>query len=284
MKNVFIAVRPKTLLASFIPPAVSFGYYISQGQESPYLLLVCCIMSAVFIQIATNLFNDVIDFKKGADTIRKGPTRVTAAGLVRPETTLKWASLSLLAAIIFSIPIIMKGGIIFLFLGVISLYLSYGYTGGPLPLAYKGLGELFVFLFFGLFSVMGSYYLYSNQLDFESFVLSLIYGCLTTTFICVNNLRDREEDKKVGKLTLATKTGAVSYKLLTLSTIFLPYLLLHFLKSYQNITYTFLALIPAMKLSAIVLYKKDEQLNQGLKYAGIHLVIFSILFLFTIHK
>ena len=153
MKNFIMAMRPKTLLASLIPPLVSFIYYVGQSHETPYLMLICCLVSALCIQVATNFFNDVIDFKKGADTIRKGPTRVTASGLVRPKTIYLWASLAIFTACIFSIPIVLKGGVIFLILGLISIYLSYGYTGGPLPLAYKGLGELFVFLFFGLFSI-----------------------------------------------------------------------------------------------------------------------------------
>jgi 1,4-dihydroxy-2-naphthoate polyprenyltransferase len=283
MNNLILAMRPKTLLASFIPPLVSFIYFQIQSVERPYLLLISCLISALCIQIATNFFNDVIDFKKGADNNRKGPTRVTASGLIRPEVTFRWAISFVLMAVIAAIPVLLKGGWPYALLGLISLYLSYGYTGGPLPLAYKGLGEIFVFLFFGLFSILGSYYLFSSHLNLEVLILAIMYGCLTTTFICINNLRDKDEDKKVGKLTLATKISAETYKFLTLTTIFLPYILLHFFK-YQGFIYlTFLALIPAIKLSKIVLFSKDEELNLGLKFSGIHLVVFSFLFLISIH-
>lgn len=283
MKNFITALRPKTLLASLTPPLATFIYFLSTSTERPYLILACCLISALCIQIATNFFNDVIDFKKGADTLRKGPTRVTASGLVKSETTIKWALISIAIAIVTSIPLILKGGIIYLILGLISLYLTYGYTGGPLPLAYKGLGEIFVFLFFGLFSVLGSFYLFSETLTLQTFILASIYGCLTTTFICINNLRDREEDKKVGKLTLATKMSPNYYKLLTVTTIFTPYLLLHFFKNHPYIYLTFLATIPAIKLLKITLKSQNEELNEGLKFSGIHLIVFTGLFLLSIH-
>ena len=283
MRNFIMAMRPKTLLASVIPPLVSFVYFSSQSKDAPYFMLICCVASALCIQVATNFFNDVIDYKKGADTIRKGPTRVTASGLVKPKTIYSWAFAALFVAAIFSIPIVLKGGVIFLGLGLISLYLTYGYTGGPIPLAYKGLGELFVFLFFGLFSVMGSYFLYASNLNLQSLILAVIYGLLTTTFICINNLRDRDQDLLVGKYTLATKMSDKMYKGLTLLTIFLPYVLLHYFKHHPFIYLTFLALIPALKLAAITLRSKNEQLNEGLKFSGIHLVLFSTLFLISIH-
>ncbi len=282
MNNLILAMRPKTLLASLIPPVVSFIYFQVHFVDRPYLIFMSCLISALCIQIATNFFNDVIDFKKGADTNRKGPTRVTASGLIRPEVTFRWAIFFVCFAMISAIPILLKGGWPYALLGLISLYLSYGYTGGPLPLAYKGLGEIFVFLFFGLFSILGSYYLFSSQLNLQVLILAIIYGCLTTTFICINNLRDKDEDKKVGKLTLATKMSTKNYKRLTLLTIFLPYILLHFFKHEGFIYLTFLALIPAFKLAKIVLFAKDEQLNLGLKFSGIHLVIFSVLFLISI--
>lgn len=266
MSNLILAMRPKTLLASLIPPLVSFIYFQGHSAERPYMILISCLISALCIQIATNFFNDVIDFRKGADTNRKGPTRVTASGLIRPEVTFRWAILFVLFAMFSAIPILIKGGWPYAVLGLISLYLSYGYTGGPLPLAYKGLGEIFVFLFFGLFSILGSYYLFSSQLNLQVFILAVIYGCLTTTFICINNLRDKDEDKRVGKLTLATKMSSENYKILTLITIFLPYILLHFFKHEGFIYLTFFALIPALKLAKIVFYAKDEELNLGLKF------------------
>ena len=282
MKNFILATRPKTLLAGFIPPLVSFVYFSAQSFERPYFLLFCCLISATCIQIATNFFNDVIDFKKGADQTRKGPMRVTASGRVKPKTITFWAIGASMIAIVAGYPLIVRGGLPILILGLISVYLSYGYTGGPLPLAYKGLGELFVFLFFGLFSVVGSYYLYAQRIDPSSIILACIYGLLTTTFICINNLRDREEDAKVGKRTLATRISVKSYQALTLITIFAPYFLLHFFKQQSGIYLTFLALLPATKLAHITLTSKDEALNVGLKFSGIHMIVFSLFFILSI--
>lgn len=277
MKNFILATRPKTLLAGVIPPMVAYAYYLSSPHEKTQgLYLFLCVVSALFIQIATNFFNDVVDFQKGADTKRVGPTRVSAAGLVDIKTVKKWAFTCLALAVLSGIPIIIRGGVPFLILGLISLYLTYGYTGGKVSLAYRGLGELFVFLFFGLFSVMGSFYLFSLKVTWPSFNLAAIFGLLATTFIMVNNLRDRHTDMEVGKMTLATRFSATHYKILTLLTIFTPYLLLHFYRDMKLIYLTFLAIIPAVKLSLIIWKKEGAALNEGLKFSGIHLVLFSL--------
>lgn len=281
MKNFILAARPKTLLAGVIPPMVAYAYFLSTSSESAGVYLTLAVFGALFIQLATNFFNDVIDFEKGADAKRVGPTRVSASGLVEIKTVRKWAITCVILGALCGIPLIIRGGWPFLVLGVISLYLTYGYTGGKVSLAYRGLGELFVFIFFGLFSVMGSYYLFSLKLDVGSFILASAFGLLTTTFICINNLRDRETDKEVGKMTLATKFSDKSYKVLILATIFVPYLLLHYFRDLRMIYWVFLAMIPAIKLSKIALTKKGMELNEGLKFSGIHLIIFSAILSFV---
>lgn len=281
MKNFILAARPKTLLAGVIPPMVAYAYFLSTSTESAALYLVLAVFGALFIQLATNFFNDVIDFEKGADAKRVGPTRVSASGLVDIKTVKKWAILCVVLGGLCGVPLIIRGGWPFLVLGIISLYLTYGYTGGKVSLAYRGLGELFVFIFFGLFSVMGSYFLFSLKLDTGSFILASAFGLLTTTFICINNLRDRETDKEVGKMTLATKFSDKAYKGLILATIFVPYLLLHYFRDLHMIYWVFVALIPAIKLSKIALTKKGMELNEGLKFSGIHLIAFSALLSFV---
>ncbi len=276
MKNFILATRPKTLLAGVLPPLVAYAYYVSPGRESQVLYLALAVFGALFIQIATNFFNDVIDHEKGADKKRVGPTRVSASGLVPVATVRRWALTCVAAGALCGIPLILRGGWPFLVLGLISLYLTYGYTGGKISLAYHGLGELFVFLFFGLFSVMGSYYLFALRLDAGSFVLASAFGLLTTTFICVNNLRDRETDQEVGKRTLATKMGPRAYQALILLTIFAPYLLLHYFRDLALIYWVFLGLLPAFKLTRIVLTEKGPNLNEGLKFSGVHLIVFSV--------
>jgi 1,4-dihydroxy-2-naphthoate octaprenyltransferase len=277
MKNFILASRPKTLLAGIIPPVVTYSYYLSKNAPSEWIYLFLTVFGALFIQLATNFFNDVIDYEKGADQHRVGPTRVTASGLVDIKTVKKWAITCVVLGSLCGLPIIMRGGLPFLILGLLSLYLTYGYTGGKLSLAYRGLGEVFVFLFFGLFSVMGSYYLFALKLDGGALILACAFGCLTTTFICINNLRDRETDKEVGKMTLATKLSEQNYKFLILATIYAPYLFLHYFRDLKLIYGVFIAFIPALKLSHIALTYRGRNLNEGLKFSGIHLVVFSLL-------
>jgi 1,4-dihydroxy-2-naphthoate octaprenyltransferase len=281
MKNFILAARPKTLLAGVIPPMVAYAYYLSQSKQSEVLYLALAVIGALCIQLATNFFNDVIDHEKGADKKRVGPTRVSAAGLVDIKTVKRWAFTCVGISAVCGIPLIIRGGWPFLVLGLISLYLTYGYTGGKVSLAYRGLGELFVFLFFGLFSVMGSYYLFSLDVNTGSLILASVFGLLATTFICINNLRDRETDMEVGKMTLATKLNVKTYQIFILATIFVPYLLLHYFRDFKMIYWVFLALIPAIKLSVITFKKKGAELNEGLKFSGIHLIVFSALLSFT---
>ncbi len=277
MKNFIMAARPKTLLAGIIPPLVSYFYFHSSTDTHKVAWVILCISGALFIQLATNFFNDVIDFKKGADAKRVGPTRVVASGLVNLKTVEFWAWSCVVAAAMIGIPIIIRGGWPFIILGVVSLYLTFGYTGGKVSLAYRGLGELFVFFFFGLFSVIGSFYIYALNIDARTITLAAIYGLLTTTFICINNLRDRDTDAEVGKKTLATRMSDDSYRRFTLVTIFLPYLLLIHFMNYRLLPIMLVALFPAFILSRITLKKSGAELNEGLKFSGIHLVVFSVL-------
>lgn len=281
MKNFILAARPKTLLASVIPPMVAYAYFMVSKSPSAAFYLVLAVLGALFIQLATNFFNDVIDFEKGADAKRVGPTRVSASGLVDIKIVKRWAITCVTLAALCGIPLIIRGGLPFLILGLISLYLTYGYTGGKVSLAYRGLGELFVFLFFGLFSVVGSYYLFSLEVNTGAVLLASVFGLLATTFICINNLRDRETDMEVGKMTLATKLPVKAYQLFTIATIFVPYLILHYFRDLKMIYWVFLAIIPAIKLTKITLTKKGAELNEGLKFSGIHLIVFSVLLSFA---
>lgn len=278
MKNFILASRPKTLLAGVIPPMVAYSYYLSAPHESSQVLyLILCVLGALFIQLATNFFNDVVDFQKGADAKRVGPTRVSAAGLVDIQTVKKWGIICVSLAALCGIPIVMRGGVPFIILGLVSLFLTYGYTGGKVSLAYRGLGELFVYLFFGLFSVMGSFYLFSLEVNWLSFNLASIFGLLATTFICVNNLRDRHTDIEAGKRTLATRLSPTAYRLATTLTIFVPYLLLFFYREMKLIYIVLLAIIPGIKLAKIIWTTEGSELNLGLKFSGIHLILYSLL-------
>ena len=277
MKNFLLATRPKTLLAGVIPPVVAYAYALTTTQDDVSLYLMLAVLGALFIQLATNFFNDVIDFEKGADAKRVGPTRVSAAGLVEIKTVKIWAYTCVSLAAFCGIPLIIRGGWPFLLLGVVSLYLTYGYTGGKVSLAYRGLGELFVFLFFGLFSVMGSYYLFTLKLNAGSFILATIFGLMATTLIGVNNLRDRVTDMEVGKRTMATRFSERTYQYFIVGTIFAPYVLLHYFQDLKMIYWVFLGMVPALKLTLIIFKNKGAALNEGLKFSGIHLVVLSVI-------
>lgn len=209
MKSWLLAARPKTLPAAIVPVWVgSVLAWKLAGVWSPWLAL-CALLSAVCLQIATNFFNDALDFQKGADTARRlGPTRVTASGLLSARAVTWMGGGVLLAASALAAPLILARGWPILAIGIPSLYFCWGYTGGPAPLAYRGLGELFVLLFFGLVAVAGTVFVNTGRWFWaESLLLGAQVGCFSTALIAVNNLRDVAEDAQTGKRTLAVRLG-----------------------------------------------------------------------------
>jgi 1,4-dihydroxy-2-naphthoate octaprenyltransferase len=169
--------------------------------------------------VGTNLVNDYVDFKKGADTPdRLGPVRVTQSGLIAPPTVLGAAFVFFGLATLAGVYLVNVAGWPVVAMGVASLLAGYGYTGGPFPLAYHGLGDVFVFVFFGLVAVNGTYFVQAHQLSTASWLGGITVGALGTTLIVVNNLRDIPTDVLVGKRTLAVRLGVtgsrVEYTLL----------------------------------------------------------------------
>lgn len=207
IKSWLLAFRLKTLTAAVVPVLVAMALASFLRFEISLFLSACLLVSATSIQIATNLFNDAIDFKKGADKIRVGPVRVTQSGLIGERTVYAVALLFCLLAFVSGIPLVMQGGWPLVLIGVSSLLLAYGYTGGPFPLAYLGLGDLFVILYFGVIAVATSFFILTGQWNGASFWLGLQVGLLSSVLIALNNLRDRPEDEKVGKRTLAVLLG-----------------------------------------------------------------------------
>jgi 1,4-dihydroxy-2-naphthoate octaprenyltransferase len=206
---LLLATRPKTLPAAIVP--VWAGCVLAWKLTGKFSLplALATVGGAVFIQIATNLFNDAIDAAKGADTERRaGPTRVTASGLLSRQTVMIAAAVFLALAIACGVLLYQAAGWPILAIGIPSLYLAYGYTGGPFPLAYRGMGELFVILFFGLVAVGGTVFIQTLQWRQEALLLGAQVGLLSAALISINNLRDREEDSTTGKRTLAVRLGA----------------------------------------------------------------------------
>ena len=204
------ASRPKTLSAAVVPVWLGTGWCLARGISVSWLIFACTLLSALMIQVATNLFNDSIDATKGADQDRsKGPRRLTASGLVSPQQMMRLGLMTCVAALIFAVPLILHGGWPIVLVGVVSLLLAYGYTGGPYPLAYIGLGDVFVILFFGLIAVAGTVYLQVGNFIPSSLWIGLAVGATSTVLIVVNNTRDFKTDVKVSKKTLAVRFGPV---------------------------------------------------------------------------
>lgn len=202
-----MAARPPTLPAAIVPVLVGTAIGARAGEFRPVPFLAALIASTL-IQIGTNLANDYFDFRKGADTAeRLGPTRVTQAGLIPPNTVLAGTILVFGTAALIGLYLVTVGGVPILIIGALSIIAGVLYTAGPFPLAYHGLGDLFVFIFFGLVAVMGSAYLQADTVTLAMFVASLPVAMIVTAIIVVNNLRDIDTDRRTKKFTLAVILG-----------------------------------------------------------------------------
>jgi 1,4-dihydroxy-2-naphthoate octaprenyltransferase len=207
------ASRPRTLTAAVAPVVVGTG--LANGHGSFRLgPALAALLGAVLIQVGTNLANDYYDHKRGGDTQdRVGPVRVTQAGLLLPETVRNGAFLVLAVALLLGIYLVNVGGWPILIIGITSLVCAVAYTGGPFPLAYHGLGDLFVFVFFGLVAVGGTYWVQALDYGPDALWAGAGMGALATAILVANNLRDLETDARAGKKTLAVRIGRIGTKI-----------------------------------------------------------------------
>jgi len=218
-----VAARPRTLPAAVAPVLVGTALAISQGDFRP-LAFVAALVGSVFIQIGTNLSNDYSDARRGADTEdRLGPVRVTAGGLMPPRRVLTGTYVAFGIAVAAGLYLASVAGWELLLVGVASIAAGVLYTGGPRPYGYEGLGELFVFLFFGVVAVVGSYYVQVEKLPWEAFAVSVPVGLLASAILVVNNVRDLDTDRRAGKRTLAVKLGREPTRALFLAMLVLAY-------------------------------------------------------------
>jgi 1,4-dihydroxy-2-naphthoate polyprenyltransferase len=203
-----MAARPRTLPAAVAPVLVGTAAAVEATDDIRVGAFIAALVGSIFIQVGTNLANDYSDARRGADSAdRLGPVRVTSSGLVAPRRVLVATWVAFGVAVAAGIYLITVAGIVILIVGVASILAGVLYTGGPRPYGYEGLGELFVFLFFGLVAVNGSYYVQLERLDWLPFGLSLAVGFLVTAILVVNNVRDIETDQRAGKRTLAVRIG-----------------------------------------------------------------------------
>lgn len=207
LKIWFLAARPRTLPAAVAPIVVGTAVAVREDAFVWWVALLA-LVTALLLQIAANFANDAIDARKGSDTAdRTGPTRITAAGYVTYNQVMNATWITLVLAMCTGIPLLVRGGWPFVALGIASLICAVAYTGGPFPISYLGLGEIFVFLFFGLIAVTGTAYLQTGELTALSLAASIPPGAMIVGILIVNNYRDREQDARVNKRTLAVRIG-----------------------------------------------------------------------------
>jgi 1,4-dihydroxy-2-naphthoate octaprenyltransferase len=218
-----MAARPKTLPAAAAPVLVGTAYAATLGTFRP-LTFIATLLGALLIQIGTNLSNDYSDARRGADTDdRLGPVRVTAGGLVPPKQVLIATYVAFGLAVLVGVYLILTSGWELLLVGVLSILAGVLYTGGPRPYGYEGLGEVFVFLFFGIVAVTGTFFAQTTELAWEAFVLAVPVGLLATAILIVNNTRDLETDRRAGKRTLAVRLGRHRVRIFYALTVYLAF-------------------------------------------------------------
>jgi len=218
-----MAARPRTLPAAVAPVLVGTALAGFAHIFHP-LRFVAALLGAIFIQVGTNLSNDYSDARRGADSDdRLGPVRVTAGGLVPPKQVLvaTYASFAMLAGAY----LIAVAGWALLLVGLASILAGVLYTGGPRPYGYEGLGEVFVFLFFGIVAVAGSFFVQVKALHWEAFALAVPVGLLASAILVVNNVRDIDSDRRAGKRTLAVRLGRERTRTLFAVIVYLAYVL-----------------------------------------------------------
>ena len=289
LKSILIAIRPKTLSASIAPVLVGSSIAFNSSHFNMQIFFLT-FFSAIFIQIGTNFANDVYDFINGADNDERiGPTRAVQANLISVRAMKYLTIISFSLSVICGLPLVIQGGYPILLVGILSIISGYAYTGGPYPLGYNGWGDIFVFIFFGPIAVCGTFFLQLGYVSIESIISGIIMGCLSVTLLCINNIRDVETDRNVGKRTIAVRFGVMFVKILFISLFLISYLLLAYLSfnlSYLNTNVYFLLLIITVplciKLNFDVFKLKLHSLNRLLSNVSVFIIIFSLLFILSI--
>jgi 1,4-dihydroxy-2-naphthoate polyprenyltransferase len=281
--NWLNAMRVHTLPAALTP--ILIGTILAK--EIHFQTLIFIFISAIFIQIGTNLANDYFDYKKGADTEdRLGPTRATSQGLISPSAMKNGIIITFCIAFFIGLLLVDRGGWPILAIGVASIIAGILYTGGPYPLGYNGLGDIFVLFFFGPIAVAGTTYLLSFEFSREIFLIGFAPGLLSTAILSINNLRDIKEDTKTGKKTLAVIFGATFAKIEYVVCLLLAVAIPIALKVIQNdfslrVMIILLTLLPCVSLIKTVFTKEGRALNSVLAKTGLVMVLYTILFYFS---
>jgi 1,4-dihydroxy-2-naphthoate octaprenyltransferase len=278
----FLAIRPRTL------PAAAAGVIIGSAlawHDGFFRLdaTLACLFAALLLQIGSNLANDVFDFERGTDTVeRVGPTRVTQAGLLTPrEVKIGMVAVFGIAAML-GLYLAWIGGWPIVMIGIAAIIAAIAYTGGPFPIGYHGLGDLFVFLFFGLASVAGTYYVQAGFISPAAWWMTIPPGLIVTAILVVNNLRDLENDRRAGKHTLAVRLGERATKIQYVVCIGVAYLVLLLTVWLGVLPWSsllaWLSMPFAIRAARVVLTQKGHPLNAALAGTGQTALAFSLLF------
>jgi len=222
-----MASRPRTLTISTTPVIVGTALAWAAQGKVHWLAVLAALIGSMFIQIGTNIHNDAADFERGGDgPDRIGPARVTASGLLSATTVKRGAYICFAIAALVGAYLVSVGGWPILLIGLFSITAGWGYTGGPLPIAYTPLGELFCVIFFGLGGVVGTYFLSTEQISFQAIVAGLAIGSLVAAVLLVNNHRDVVSDARVGRRTLPIVVGPTLTVAIFAGLMLLPFALL----------------------------------------------------------
>jgi len=283
MQKWILAARPKTLWAAVGP--VMIGTAMAHGDGRMHgLSALACLLGAMLLQIGTNFCNDYADFKKGADTpSRVGPARAVASGWITPAHMLNATILVFILAAMVCGYLVYRGGWPFIILGVASIAAGIIYTAGPYPLAYVGLGDLFVLVFFGPVAVAGTYYVQTHEFSWLPVVAGFGPGFLSVAILTVNNLRDVEGDRAAGKRTLIVRYGMtfgrIEYVTCVVLAAALPLLLVYLAgPSRSNAWAACLIVFAAWPVFRLIFTRSGRELNPGLGMTALLLLVYSMTF------
>jgi 1,4-dihydroxy-2-naphthoate octaprenyltransferase len=278
-----LAVRPATLPAAIVPVLVGTAAALHGRLEIHERVFIPILLAALLIQIGTNFANDVFDFRKGADTAeRLGPLRVTQAGLLTQQQVLVATYITFGLALLIGVYLVVLGGWPILLIGAVCLLAGLAYTGGPWPFGYHGLGDLVCFVCFGLLAVVGTGYLESHTITPLMIWASIPVGCLVTAILIVNNLRDIDTDRQVGKKTLAVVLGRRGTRLEYAACVLIAFLVVLAIGLTGMVGrwwwLPLLALPLGIRLVRLVSRAEGRPLNQALKRTGQLHLLFGVLF------
>lgn len=281
-KTWMLAIRPRTLPAAAAGVIVGAALAWHDGYFRFDATLVC-LLTALLLQIGSNLANDVFDFERGTDTAeRLGPTRVTQAGLLTPRQVKIGMTAVFGLAVLLGLYLAWLGGWVILIVGIAAIISAIAYTGGPFPIGYHGLGDIFVFIFFGLASVAGTYYIQAGFVSPAVWWMTIPPGLIITAILVVNNLRDIDNDRKGRKYTMAVRLGDRGTKIQYIVCMAIAYLILIPVAWAGLIPWgsllAWLSLPLAFQAAKIVLTQKGRPLNMALAKTGQTALVFSLLF------